>query len=224
MTSKGVRVAGALLIGLGVVHGASAALPAGYAGRPFEDSAYKAGAQRIPGIVQCALYDLGGEGVAYHDSDAINHGSGELNALPLHQRPHAAAYVWGFRKDEGVDISYVKDFADLNHANPVSPLVNQLYIGWTADDEWVNYTVDVELAGTYVVRALYSNEANGVRFDVDREPASVCRLPVATGGWHTWNYAEIGTITFREAGRRLLTFHYGKGNNFALFSFERVSR
>ncbi len=36
----------------------------GYAGRPFEDSVYHGGAQKIPGRVQCAYYDFG------HDSDA----------------------------------------------------------------------------------------------------------------------------------------------------------
>jgi hypothetical protein len=174
--------------------------------------------------VQCALYDLGGEGVAYHDSDAVNHGSGELNAEPLHQRPHAGPYVWGFRKDEGVDISYVKDFADLNHPNPVSPLVNQLYIGWTADGEWVNYTVDIQAAGRYTVRALYSKDASSVVFDVDGTRALVAKLPLATESWHTWNYAEIGTIEFREAGLHLLTFHYGTGNNFAFFAFEPAAR
>jgi hypothetical protein len=193
------------------------------AGRPFEDAAYKAGAQRIPGIVQCALFDLGGEGVAYHDSDAVNHGSGELNAEPLHQRPHAGPYVWGFRKDEGVDVSYVKDFADLNHPNPVSPLVNQLYIGWTADGEWVNYTVDVAAPGRYEVRALYSKDANTLTFDVDGAHALAARLPVATENWHTWNYALIGTLAFKAAGRHVVTFHYGTGNNFAFFSFEAAS-
>lgn len=54
---------------------------------------------------------------------------------------HASAYIWGFRRGEGVDLSYVKDFADLNHANLVSLHVNQLYIGWTAEDEWTNYTI-----------------------------------------------------------------------------------
>ena len=198
----------------------AAAAPAAYAGRPFEDETYKAGAQRIPGIVQCALYDLGGEGVAYHDTDAINHGSGELNAQTLHQRPHAGPYVWGFRKDEGVDVSYVKDFADLNHPNAVSPLVNQLYIGWTADGEWVNYTVDVAAAGAYTVKTLYSKDANTVTFDVDGERALVAKLPVATENWHTWNYAPIGTIAFRAPGRHVLTFRYGTGNNFAFFVFE----
>jgi hypothetical protein len=197
-------------------------VPADYKGQPFQDSVYKAGPQSIPGILQCALYDLGGEGVAYHDTDAINHGSGELNQQPNHQRPHAGPYIWNFRKDEGVDLSYVKDFADLNHPNAVTPPVNLFYIGWTADGEWCNYTVDVKAAGAYKVRALYSNLANTITFDLNRKPAATCKLPIATGGPHTWTYAEIGTITFSQAGLQLLTFHYNTGNNFAFFEFERV--
>ena len=209
--------------GLAAAVGSNAAVPPDYKGRPFEDSAYKAGAQSVPGILQCAYYDLGGEGIAYHDTDAINHGSGELNQQPLHQRPHAGSYIWGFRKDEGVDISFVKDFADLNHPNLVSPLVNQLYIGWTDDGEWCNYTVDVKKAGTYRVSALYSNEANTIHFLLNNKAASECKLPVATGHWHRWNYAEIGTITFPGEGLQLLTFQYNKGNNFAFFVFEPVA-
>jgi hypothetical protein len=34
--------------------------------------------------------------------------------------------------------------------------------------------------------------------------------------------AEIGTITFPEAGTQLLTFHYNAGNNFASFEFKPV--
>jgi hypothetical protein len=201
---------------------ANASVPADYKGKPFADTAYQAGAQSIPGVLQCAYYDLGGEGVAYHDTDAINHGSGELNQQALHQRPHAGPYIWGFRKDEGVDISYVKDFADLNHPNLVSPLVNQLYIGWTDDGEWCNYTVDVKAPGTYRVSAMYSNQANAIEFSINHRHASDCRLPVDTGHWHRWNYAGIGTIEFPEAGLQLLTFHYNKGNNFAYFVFERL--
>jgi hypothetical protein len=205
-----------------LVQGDPSTVPGDYKGQPFQDSVYKAGAQGIPGILQCALYDLGGEGVAYHDTDAINHGSGELNAQAQHQRPHAGPYIWGFRKDEGMDLSYVKDFADLNHPNAVSPLVNQFYIGWTSDGEWCNYTVDVKAAGAYKIRALYSKDASTIAFDINRKPAATCKLPVATDGFHTWNYAEIGTITFPQAGRQLLTFHYNAGNNFAFFEFEKV--
>lgn len=45
-------------------------------------------------------------------------------------------------------------------------------------------------------------------------------LPVATAHYHEWNFRTIGTINFPAAGPQLLTFHYGKGNNFAYFEFE----
>src|SRR5271165_4422289 len=72
-----------------------------YKGTPFHDSRYTGGPQPIPGKVMCAYYDLGGEGVAYHDSDAENHGSGELNKAD-------GSYLNEFRMHEGVDISYTK--------------------------------------------------------------------------------------------------------------------
>jgi len=201
-----------------------AGLPPGYAGKPFQDSVYTAGAQHIPGLVECAYYDLGGEGVAYHDADPINHGSGELNLKPEHHRPHGNTYVWGFRANEGVDISYTKDFADFNHTNYVGPATNQLYIGWTADGEWCNYTVNVKQIGTYKIVALYGNAANTITFSINNKSASECKLPLATASMHIWNKAEIGTITFPEAGLQLLTFHYGKGNNFACFEFEPTDK
>ncbi len=199
---------------------AGAGLPEGYRGTPFSDAFHKTGIPAIPGIVQAALYDLGGEGVAYHDTTPTNEGSGGLNAQPEHQRPHASAYLWGFRRDEAVDISYVKDVADLNHPNLVSPPINLLYLGWTDDGEWTNYTVDVKAPGRYRIKAMYAYQANTVSFDVNGKKAAECRLPVATEDWHHWNLAEIGTIEFPTAGVQLLTFHYGKGNNFAYFEFE----
>ena len=134
-----------------------AAVPEGYLGKPFSDAYHRSGVPAIPGVVQCALYDLGGEGVAYHDTDPLNNGSGKLNLQPGHQRAHAGEYMWHFRKEEGVDLSFVKDWADLNHTTLVG---------------------------------------------------------------HHWNLAPIGTIHFPEPGLQLLTFHYGKGNNFAYFEFE----
>ena len=201
-----------------------AAFPADYKGTPFEDSVYKAGPQVIPGTLQCALFDLGGEGVAYHDKDAINHGSGELNLQPYHQRPHATHYLWSFRQKEGVDISYTKDFADFAHTNFFEPSTNQLYVGWTEDGEWCNYTVNVKAAGTYKITALYGKAANTIKFSINGQPASECKLPKDTGNWHIWNKAEIGTITFPQAGLQLLTFHYNAGNNFAYFEFEPVEK
>ncbi|MDD5139020.1 MAG: DUF5010 C-terminal domain-containing protein [Verrucomicrobiales bacterium] len=199
-----------------------AEVPADYQGKPFADTFHKTGAPNIPGIVQCALYDLGGEGVAYHDTDSTNSGSGRLNLETKHQRPHAGEYIWHFRKGDGVDVSFVKDFADLNHTNLVTPPINQFYIGWTEDGEWCNYTVNVTRPGDYRIKALYTFQTNTVTFDLNGKPAATCRLPLPTASFHQWNLADIGIIHFPAAGPQLLTFHYGKGNNFAYFEFEPV--
>jgi hypothetical protein len=211
-----------VVLGLMLPPLARAALPADYKGRPFADAVHKAGPPNIPGIVQCALYDVGGEGVSYHDTDSLNNGSGKLNMEPGHQRAHAGEYVWHFRKEEGVDVSFVKDWADLNHTNLVSPHINQFYIGWTEAGEWCNYTVNVLRPGTYRIRCLYAFQTNTVTFDLNGKPAAECRLPLATASYHHWNVADIGVIHFPEPGLQLLTFHYGKGNNFAHFEFEPV--
>lgn len=200
-------------------------IPFDYKGEPFVDAAHTAGPQVIPGKLECSLYDLGGEGVAYHDFETENRGNGGLNLQALHQRPHATAYDWEFRKAEGVDISYAKDFADFNHTNNYYiPEINQFYIGRTEDNEWLNYTVEVKVAATYKIDALYANVNSTITFDVDQKLSSTCRLPLNTGNFHSWNKAEIGTITFTEAGLHLLTFHYNKGNNFAYFEFTLVEK
>src|SRR6266478_1902730 len=122
MTNKSnVNCAFLVIAAMALVVSTNAELPPGYKGKPFQDGVYTAGPQRIPCRVECAFYDLGGEGVAYHDTDPTNHGSGELNLKPEHHRPHATPYVWSFRANEGVDISYTKDFADFNHTNFVAP-------------------------------------------------------------------------------------------------------
>ena len=72
-----------------------------YKSLPYHDSRYPAGPQKIPGRVLCAYDDFGGEGVAYHDTDSRNHGSGELN-------PADGTYLNEFRIHEGVDTSYTK--------------------------------------------------------------------------------------------------------------------
>lgn len=218
--THGARIPILLLIG--AILSGHAEVPVDYRGRPFADAFHKTGPANIPGILQCAHFDLGGEGIAYHDTDPLNNGSGKLNLELGHQRAHAGEYIWHFRQDESVDLSFVKDWADLNHTNLVSPPINQSYIGWTEDGEWCHYTVQVARPGRYRIRALYAFQTNSVTFDLNGRAAATCRLPVPTASYHHWNLADIGTIEFPEAGRQLLTFRYSKGNNFAWFEFQPV--
>jgi hypothetical protein len=220
-----------LFIGLGC----AAAMPPDYKGKPFQDEFHKSGPPVIPGTVQLALYDLGGEGVAYHDSDEVNQGAklnhtlfmssrNKVRSLTNHCRPETNQYTCFFRENEGVDISYTKDFADFSHPNLFDPPKEQLYVGWEEEGEWTSYTVRVKKAGAYKVIALYGNADNTVTLDIDGKQASVCKLPVATGSPHKWNKAEIGQITFARPGLQVLTVHYGKGNNLAYLEFAAVNK
>lgn len=207
-------VAGAVLpVGL------LAKVPDGYQGKPFQDENHQSGPARIPGVLQCALFDLGGPGVAYRDTTPANEGSGIMNHEADHRRSHASPYIWNFREAEGVDLNYVKDRDDLNHPQAVAPMLNQLYIGWTEEGEWTNYTVDVAAPGTYRVFALYSHQPTALFFDINGQRVAEGRLPRETGGWYSWDFQEVGKITFAEAGLQLLTFHFGKGSNFATLTF-----
>ena len=209
-------------------------VPSDYKGKPYHDEKYHEGPQSIPGCVECAYYDLGGEGVAYHAMsnktgalDTKNHGGNELNLDPHHQRPQSSAYYWAFRKNDTLSTSYTKDFVDFTNKNLYQPKFNQLYIGWTADGEWANYTVNVKFPGTYKIFAVYSNKPNTIKFSINHKPAGEYKLPVDTGYYHHWNRAEVGEITFPEKGLQLLTFYFDApdtpdkmpGNNFAYFEF-----
>ena len=219
-----------------LLHVAGAEVPRDYKGKPFVDVAHRRGPQTIPGRLQAAWFDAGGEGVAYHDSDPINHGSGELNHKPEHCEQGVPVAVCRFRENEGVDLSYVKKGADLNHPNLVTPEWQQLYIGWTEDGEWTNYTVNVKKAGTYRIVALYSYTAQTIDFSLNGHSAAECKLPLDPKTqfsmkdypdwevWHFWNKADCGEILFPEKGLQLLTLHYKRGNNLAYFDFVPARR
>jgi hypothetical protein len=200
-----------------------------YQGTPFHDS-HHSGIQKVPGRVECALYDLGGEGVAYHDSDAKNLGSGGLN-------PADGTYLNQFRMDEGVDTSYTKfhDQIDNNPFNRILPPENQLYVGWTQPGEWFNITVDAAKAGVYSADLLYtSNRGGALSFDVDgvdaTGPIEIASTfdaadPVAWRQWHHWNLASAWLKLRLPKGRSVLTVHIVKGGNMnlATLDFKLVS-
>jgi hypothetical protein len=195
-----------------------------YKGTPFEDARHHDSPQKIPGKVECAYYDRGGEGVAYHDADAKNKGSGALN-------PADGTYLNQFRMDEGVDISYTK-FHGHNKAiddspyDLVQPPENQLYV------EWFNLTVQTAQAGIYSGDFLYtSNRGGTISVDVNGEPATQpltipstfsAADPVAWRQWHHWNLLPGLVKLHLPAGKSVVTVHIlTEGNmNLAYFDFK----
>ncbi len=184
-----------------------------YKGTPFNDSVYKSGPQIIPGKLQCEYYDFGGEGVAYHDSDSINSGSGKLN-------PADGSYLNEFRIKEAVDISYTKfrdPAIDNNPYNLVGPEKDQFYVGWTAPGEWTKYTVNVKETGTYQLGIMYTSNQNGKISisvnDLDKTgplPVSstfVAADSIAWRQWHHWNYINKLAKIELQKGIQTITIH-----------------
>jgi hypothetical protein len=203
-----------------------------YKGLPYHDTRYHSGPQKIPGRVLCAYYDLGGEGVAYHDTDPRNHGSGELN-------PADGTYLNEFRIHDGVDTSYTKfnrkpDPIDDNPFNKIAPPADLLYVGWTEPGEWFNITVNVTRAGTYAADFLYtSNRGGAISVDVNGTnatgPLEITstndpRDPLAWRQWHHWNLASQLFKIRLDKGKNVLTVRIlTNGNmNLAYFDFRRV--
>jgi len=198
-----------------------------YKGKPFQDSVYHGGPQKIPGRVQCAYYDFGGEGVAYHNSDTKNHGSGELN-------PANGTYLNEFRMKEGVSTSYTKfhDEIDNNPYDLVQPPEGQLYVGWTAPGEWFNMTVLVERTGVYTIDLLYtSNRGGTISLDRNGKPlvSSINIIsthndkdPLPWRQWHHWNVMTNLAEVELPKGVSVLTLHIvTEGNmNLAYLDFK----
>jgi hypothetical protein len=199
-----------------------------YKGTPFQDSHYAGGPQKIPGRVECAYYDRGGEGVAYHDADAINQGSGKLN-------PADGKYLNEFRMTEGVDTSYTKFHdkdvqIDDSPFNLVTPPENQLYVGWTQPGEWFNLTVFVAHPADYAADLLYTSHGGGsIAFDVDGKPATGpvaiattanAADPIDWRQWHHWNLAPGLVKLHLPGGKHVITVHIATGGNMNLAYFD----
>jgi hypothetical protein len=184
-----------------------------YMGKPYTDSQYTGGAQSLPGKLQCEYYDFGGEGIAFHDSDSINSGSGGLN-------PANGSYLNEFRINEAVDISYTKfqePPIDNNPYNLVVPEKNQFYVGWTNPGEWTKYTVNVTKAGTYRLGMMYtSNKSGKISISVNDDDVTglisipstfVADDPVAWRQWHHWNYiSNMANIRLKQ-GMQTIALH-----------------
>jgi hypothetical protein len=168
-----------------------------YLGRPWNDNA-----QLIPGTVQCSLYDIGGEGVAYHDSDTTDNG-----VAPARNDVNAPEST--FRINEGVDLRTTRAGSD-KYVSGGDVQARQLYVGWTQRDEWINYTVTVAETGRYAMSALVATMDDGARvtfFFEDGATTGPRALPW-THSYTAWRLADSIALIDLNAGSHLLTMRF----------------
>ncbi|MGZ3778212.1 MAG: carbohydrate-binding protein [Mucilaginibacter sp.] len=182
------------------------------AGMPYQNKL-----QQVPGRVECEYYNVGGEGIAYHDSDTTNNGSGKLN-------PANGSYLNEFRMREGVDISYTKAHdIDNNPYNKVPRDLDKLYVGWTVPGEWINYTVKVRQTADYNIGLMYTANGDGaISVDMDgKDISGPIKVPsthddrdtVKWRQWHHWNRIDTLTKVKLSKGVHILTLHVVTNGN-----------
>ena len=145
------------------------------------DQPFGGTAAPVPGTVQAANYDTGGQGVAYNVTSA----NGSANSY----------------RSDGVDLEATADTQDTSAPGGAYDL------GWMTPGQWFNYTVDVATAGTYTVSfrvaspygitdALHIDNASGANL------SGSVTIP-NTGGYQTWT-TVTASVTL-PAGQQTLT-------------------
>ena len=147
----------------------------------------------VPGTIQAANYDTGGQSTAYNVVSA----NGTANSY----------------RSDGVDL---EDTADTQDTSPPGGAYD---VGWTTPGQWFNYTVQVTTAGVYTVSFRVASPY-GMSDGLHIASASGTNLTGAvaipnTGGYQTW--ATVTASITLPAGEQTLTvdqdangwnFHY----------------
>jgi hypothetical protein len=186
---------------------AQADIPAGYKGTPYHGAPTP-----IPGRVNLADYDLGGTNVSYN----CNHTAPPTSAPDYRTDKADAALIYVTSEVGGIPNNPVPDTYS---AGPLKGMFypgsgkKDYYIGATHPGDWVNVTVDVKTAGTYMLSSTWSSGATateGIDYkvflnDLTRTNAALeVKLPT-TGDYHSWA-PDSGHMIDLNAGVQVLTF------------------
>jgi len=130
-------------------------------------------------------FDLGGEGYGFHDNDTGN--SGGVT----------------YRADNGDSASGAVDME--NAGNPD--------IGWTGDGEWLQYTVEVQTAGSYTVEVEEGspNSDGSFRIEVNGVDQTGTVLASNTGGWGNFEWDVVPTKLTLAEGTQKIKYYFVHG-------------
>ena len=154
----------------------------------------------VPGTVQAANYDTGGQGVAYNVTSA----NGTANSY----------------RSDGVDLEATADTQDTSAAGGAYDM------GWTDAGQWFKYTVNVATAGIYTVSFRVASPY-GITDALHIANSSGTNLTGAvavpnTGGYETWT-TVTASVTL-PAGQQTLTVDQdSNGWNFHYLAFTQGS-
>lgn len=136
----------------------------------------------IPGTIQFEAYDVGGNGFAYMDNTPGSEVTPVVN----------------FRTNEDVDIENCTDAG------------GGYNIGWATAGEWLEYTVNVQAAGTYYMDLRVACNGTGRTLSVSMDGTTIANNVAIpnTGGWQAWQTVRVNDLVL-TAGQKIMRVTIG---------------
>ncbi|WP_346856216.1 carbohydrate-binding protein [uncultured Draconibacterium sp.] len=144
-------------------------------------------------------FDLGKNGFAYSDKEVAHYG-GDYTAWNT---------GWGLRND-GVDIEECKDLQDTT---------NGYNVGWTDDNEWMQYTLHSDSTALYKLSVRHTSGYSGSKFHIEINGVDVTgtRSLPGTGAWQNWNTASFENILVPGGKIKIKYVNDQGGSNLSYF-------
>lgn len=158
----------------------------------------------LPGKVFATEYDLGQNGFAYLDKDVANYEGTKFTK-------------WnkgGAMRNDGVDIQSCND-----------KVTNGFHVVFIEDNEWLQYTVDLNTEKSFEVDIRYSSEVDGGKLFLKDEKGQISETTAipSTGGINNWQTLSLKNVVLRQ-GTNKIRVYFEKGNfNLNFLEFKNPS-
>jgi endoglucanase len=159
-------------------------------------SPFGGAARSVTSVIQAEDYDLGGEGVAYHDTTAGNASAGTQ------------------RGSDGVDVETTTDSGGGSN------------VGWTAAGEWLEYTVNVATSGTYSLDLRVAAIDAGKKLHVEVNGVNVSGAVSVpdTNGWQAYQTVTVANVALTAGNGQVVRVAFDTdGINFNWLRFNAAS-
>ena len=163
--------------------------------------------QTIPGVVFATDFDMGEVGEAYFDVDIADFRVSTGNFTAWNSG-------WTYRND-GVDIEKTEDNINSNGYN----------VGWTANDEWMQYDVDIAESGVYSANVRVASGGDGGQFHFAIGDGAISPIVNVSGtdGWQTWETVTASNMVLTPEDKKIRFYIDASGFNVSSFEFTKVS-
>ena len=95
------------------------------------------------------------------------------------------------------------------------------YIGWTEDNEWLQYTVDVDSTASYSLKFRYAtpNTVSKIKILVNNSDMAGALSLLVTGGYFAWNNLAVNNLILYKGRQKIRILFEKGGANFNYLDF-----